>query len=110
VRWHSDSWATTYAGRGFLVDRSAADVALLLLLLWDRQTDGQTDRRQTDAFTLSAIDQFDMTDRLTPSVTDRLLIVDSILLQQPFLCCSSCVQSIMGFFYVADVNIILSVD
>jgi len=98
VRWHSDSWATTYAGRGFLIDRSAADVALLLLLR-DRQTDGQTDRRQTDAFTLSAIDQFDlMTDRLTPSVTDRLLIMDSILRQQPFLCCSSCVLSIMGFF------------
>jgi len=97
MRWHSDSWATTYAGRGFLIDRSAADV--MLLLLPDRQTDGQTDRRQTDAFTLSAIDQFElMTDRLTPSVTDRLLIMYSILLQQPFLCCTSCVQSIMGFF------------
>jgi len=40
-----------------------------------------------------------MTDRLTPSVTDRLLIMYSILLQHLYLCYSSCVQSIIGFLY-----------
>jgi len=37
-----------------------------------------------------------LTDRLTPSVTDRLLSMYGILLQRLFLCYSSCVQSIMG--------------
>jgi len=39
-----------------------------------------------------------LTDRLMPSVTDRLLIMYGILLQCFFLCGSSCVQSVMGFF------------
>jgi len=39
-----------------------------------------------------------MTDRQTPSVTDRLLMMYGILLQHCFLCYSSWVQSIMGFF------------
>jgi len=39
-----------------------------------------------------------MTDRLTPSVTDRLLIMYSILLQHLYLCYRSCVPSILGFF------------
>ena len=32
---------------------------------------------------------------------------NSIVLQHLFLCYSSCVQSIMGFFYMADVNVFL---
>jgi len=40
-----------------------------------------------------------MPDRLTPSVTDRLLIMYGILLQHFFLCYSSCVNSIMRFLY-----------
>ena len=38
-----------------------------------------------------------LTDRLTPSVTDRLLIMYGILLRHRFLCCSSCVQWVIGF-------------
>jgi len=38
-----------------------------------------------------------VTDGFMPSVTDRLLIMYGILLQHLFLCCSSCVQLIMGF-------------
>ena len=37
-----------------------------------------------------------LTDRLTPSVTNRLLIMYGILVQH--LCYSSCVQSFVGFF------------
>ena len=48
-----------------------------------------------------------MTDRLTPSVTDRLLIMYDILLQHFCLSYSSCVQSIVGFFEMADVNVFL---
>jgi len=48
-----------------------------------------------------------MTDRLTPSITDRLLIMYGILLQHLYLPYSSCVQSIMGFFYIAGMNIFL---
>jgi len=51
-----------------------------------------------------------LTDRLMPSLTDRLLIMYGILLQHLFLCYSSCVQSIMGFFYMADVNVFLLVN
>ena len=40
-----------------------------------------------------------LTERLMPSVTDRLLIMYGILLQHIFLCYSSCIQSIMGFLY-----------
>jgi len=40
-----------------------------------------------------------MTKRLTPSVTDWLLIIYSILLQHLYLCYSSCVQSIVEFLY-----------
>jgi len=40
-----------------------------------------------------------LTDRLMPSVTDRQLIMHSILLQHFFLRDSSCVQSIMVFLY-----------
>jgi len=40
-----------------------------------------------------------MTDRLTPSATDQLLIIYGIFLQNPFFCYSSGVQSIMGFSY-----------
>ena len=39
-----------------------------------------------------------LTDRLMPSVTDRLLIMYGILLQHLFLCYSSCIQLIMAFF------------
>jgi len=38
-------------------------------------------------------------DRLTPSVTNRLLIVYGILLQHLFLCYSTCIQPTMGFLY-----------
>ena len=43
-----------------------------------------------------------LTERLMPSVTDRLLIMSGILLQHIFLCYSSCIQSIMGFLYVCE--------
>jgi len=39
-----------------------------------------------------------MTDRLTPSVIDRLLIMYCILLQHLCLSYSSCVQLIMGYY------------
>ena len=43
---------------------------------------------------------FDLvTDRLMPSVTDRLLIMYDILLQHLLLCYSSCVHSILDFIY-----------
>jgi len=45
-----------------------------------------------------------LTDRLMPSVTDRLLIMYGILLQHLFLCYSNCVQSIMGFYIWLGVN------
>ena len=48
-----------------------------------------------------------MTDRLTPAVTDRLLIMYGILLQHLFLCYSSGVQSITGF-YMANVNVFVT--
>jgi len=48
-----------------------------------------------------------LTDRLTLSATDRLLIMYGILLQHLF--CGSCVQSIMGLF-MADVNNFLLVN
>ena len=38
-----------------------------------------------------------LTDRLTLSVTDQLLIIYGILLRHLFLCCSSCVQWVMWF-------------
>jgi len=38
-----------------------------------------------------------MTNRLTPSATDRLLIMYGILVWYSFLCCRSCVQWIMRF-------------
>ena len=50
-----------------------------------------------------------MTDRLTLSVTDRLLITYRVLLQHLYLCYSSCVQSITGF-YTADVNVFFVAD
>ena len=40
-----------------------------------------------------------------PSVTERLLITYSILLQRLFLCYSSCVKTTVGFFYTAGLNI-----
>jgi len=46
---------------------------------------------------------------MTPSATDQLLIMYGILLRHLFfLCCSSCVQSVVGFFYMIDVNIFVS--
>ena len=68
------------------------------------QTETAADRcvnRQVDVSLLSTNikTSFDLlTDRLTPSVTDQLLIMCGILLQHLFLCYSSCVQSILGFF------------
>jgi len=50
-----------------------------------------------------------LTNRLMPSVTDRLLIMYGILLQHLFSLLGGCVQSIMGF-YMAGVKIILSVN
>ena len=38
-----------------------------------------------------------LTDRLTPSMTDRLLIMYGILLRHLFLCCRSCVPWVMRF-------------
>jgi len=42
---------------------------------------------------------FDLiTDRLTPSVTDRLLIMYGIFAATAFVCCGSCVQWVTRFF------------
>jgi len=47
-----------------------------------------------------------MTDRLTPLVTDRLLIMYGILMQHLSLLQQLCTVD-NGIFYVADVNIVL---
>ena len=49
-----------------------------------------------------------LTDRLMPSLSDQLLIMYNTFLQHLSLCYSSCVRSIVGFFYMAGVNIIFS--
>ena len=48
-----------------------------------------------------------LTSRLTPSATDRLLIIYGILLRHLFLCCRSCVPWVMRFFDTADVSALL---
>ena len=48
-----------------------------------------------------------LTSRLTPSATDRQLIIYCILLRHLFLCCRSCVQWVMRFFDTADVSALL---
>jgi len=43
-------------------------------------------------------------------LTGRLLMMYDILLQHLFLCYSSCVKSVVGFFYMIGVNIMLLVN
>ena len=52
-----------------------------------------------------------MSDRLTPSVTDRLLIMYGILLRQLFFV-ASCIHysGLLDFFYMADENNFLLVN
>ena len=70
-------------------------VAVKLFLIVNRQINVSLLSRNIKLLWTS----FDLlTDRLMPSVTDRLLIMYCILLHHLFLCYDSCVQSIMGFF------------
>ena len=56
-----------------------------------------------------ARDQFDsLTDRLTLSVTDQPLINCSFLPRHFFCCRGSFVQSVMGYFYMADKSIFIT--
>ena len=76
-------------------DSQYISVAVKLFLIVNRQINVSLLSRNIKLLWTS----FDLlTDRLMPSVTDRLLIMYGILLQHLFLCNSSCVQSIMEFF------------
>ena len=57
----------------------------------------------------TAVDQFWLTDRLTPSVTDWLLIMYGFLLQQLFFVVAV-VYSGSWIFYMADVSNFLLVN
>jgi len=55
----------------------------------------------------TVLDQFWLTDRLTPSVTDQLLSMHGSLLQRLFLCYDTCVHSLVGFLYGSCEHLLL---